>query len=575
MIELYGEVFVPDEAPFRTILDGAPTPLSPDDAELYALHLAVEASGLYDKREVPKVLRGYASGLVVCFAHGLNVPAGIFAGQPLRLHRFQWRFISDVYDYRDEESRKRIARIAYLSVGRRAGKSFVSAVLCLAHLCGPMRLPNTVLASAALDREQAAIIYKVMRGMVLASPANKAIKACRLSMLDSKKIITNQRDSIEYNAMSADANSGLGRGLALLIGDEMGAWKSRALWDTLLTSMGSERHPLAIGISTQAPSDAHFFSESLDAAITGADKTVLAHLWTSDPNHPLADRAMWGTANPSAGSTRDLRELENSIIRALTVPSAGPGVRNLILNQRVSMDAPLLSRDSWLACADKQEPEDMEAWEAIFFDGRPVWGGLDLSQRNDLTAAVFVCQDDDGHWRVLVRAWKPGDLLMEHGQRDRVPFVAWRDMGWLTSTPGTTVALDFVASDLIGLCERMNLQALAFDRWRIDQLKSQLEKSDAFDLAERMVEWGQGFGSMTGAVEALEEAVLLEALRHPMSPLLNWCVSNAVVVQNPAGDRKVDKSRAHGRIDCVVALLMALGVATKAGAETDTDTMIF
>ena len=44
-------------------------------------------------------------------------------------------------------------------------------------------------------------------------------------------------------------------------------------------------------------------------------------------------------------------------------------------------------------------------------------------------------------------------------------------------------------------------------------------------------------------------------------PVLRWCMSNAVVSTDAAGNRKLDKSRAFGRIDAAVAALMAITAA--------------
>jgi phage terminase large subunit-like protein len=45
---------------------------------------------------------------------------------------------------------------------------------------------------------------------------------------------------------------------------------------------------------------------------------------------------------------------------------------------------------------------------------------------------------------------------------------------------------------------------------------------------------------------------------------MNWNAANAVVVKNPAGDRKFDKAKATGRIDGMVAAAMTMGrVAAK------------
>ena len=52
------------------------------------------------------------------------------------------------------------------------------------------------------------------------------------------------------------------------------------------------------------------------------------------------------------------------------------------------------------------------------------------------------------------------------------------------------------------------------------------------------------------------------------NPVLQMCTANAVVTLDPAGDRKLDKSKASGRIDGLVALAMALSVASRYEPET-------
>jgi len=57
-------------------------------------------------------------------------------------------------------------------------------------------------------------------------------------------------------------------------------------------------------------------------------------------------------------------------------------------------------------------------------------------------------------------------------------------------------------------------------------------------------------------------------MAHGMHPVLTMCAANAVVIKNPAGDRKLDKSKATGRIDGMVAMAMALGAMGKQVEET-------
>ena len=50
-------------------------------------------------------------------------------------------------------------------------------------------------------------------------------------------------------------------------------------------------------------------------------------------------------------------------------------------------------------------------------------------------------------------------------------------------------------------------------------------------------------------------------IRHGDHPVLNMCAANAIIASDPAGNRKLDKKRASGRIDGVTALAVALAAA--------------
>ena len=77
-------------------------------------------------------------------------------------------------------------------------------------------------------------------------------------------------------------------------------------------------------------------------------------------------------------------------------------------------------------------------------------------------------------------------------------------------------------------------------------------------------EWtpfGQHYRHMTPALDALEIELLHGRLRHGDNPVLKMCARNAVVIPDAAGNRKLDKARSTGRIDGMVALAMAMGLA--------------
>ena len=56
-------------------------------------------------------------------------------------------------------------------------------------------------------------------------------------------------------------------------------------------------------------------------------------------------------------------------------------------------------------------------------------------------------------------------------------------------------------------------------------------------------------------------------MAHGQHPVLSMCAANVTVITDPSGNRKFDKARSTGRIDGMVGLAMAMGVAGKHGAE--------
>jgi phage terminase large subunit-like protein len=79
-----------------------------------------------------------------------------------------------------------------------------------------------------------------------------------------------------------------------------------------------------------------------------------------------------------------------------------------------------------------------------------------------------------------------------------------------------------------------------------------------------LVECGQGYKDLGNSVSAFEAAMLDGRLNHGGNPVLRWQSSNLVYETDPAGNRKPAKNRAIDRIDGIVALIMAIGLAAKA-----------
>lgn len=468
-------------------------------------------------------------------------PDGAQVGQPLKLAAFQKRFIRDVYD------NPAGTRRAILSVSRKNGKTALIAGLLLAHLVGPEAKQNSQIVSGAMSRDQAALVFGLASKMVQLSPKLSAL----VRVVPSGKRLLGLPLATEYRALAADGRTAHGLSPALAILDEAGQVRGPQsdFVDAITTSQGAHADPLLLVISTQAATDADLLSTWIDDAKASADPRIVCHLHAAPAGCELLDEAAWRAANPALGVFRSLDDLRDQLTQAQRMPSAENTARNLLLNQRVSTDSPFISPDVWKACSGPVEA----------FDG-PVYAGLDLSARTDLTALVIVGQVGDV-WQVQPHFWTPEQGLAERARRDRAPYDVWARQGFLHTTPGATVDYEHVASDMASILADFDVQAVAYDRWRIDLLRKELGK---LDITLPLVEWGQGYKDMSPALDALEAELLNGRMRHGGHPVLAMCAANAVVTKDPTGARKLDKARATGRIDGLQALAMAIGVAAMA-----------
>jgi phage terminase large subunit-like protein len=488
------------------------------------------------------------------------IPEGRLVGKQVKLKPWQKEVIRGIYDTP--------TRRAVISFGRKNGKTALAAFLLLAHLVGPAHRRNSQLYSTALAREQAAVVFNLAAKIVRMSPELRQAVVIR----DTAKQLFCAELGTLYRALSADAATAFGLSPVFCVHDELGQVKGPRsdLYTAMETAAGAQDEPLSIIISTQAATSADLLSVLIDDAKSGADPRVKLFLYTApETMDPFSEEAI-RAANPAYGEFLNPDEVRDQVETARRMPSQEAAYRNLVLNQRVNMHSPFIARATWDSCAGEVDPEA--------FVG-PVYAGLDLSARNDLTAFVMVGQDSQGNWHVRPEFWTPEVGLVDRSRRDRAPYDLWTRDGHLHATPGASVDLSFVAQRLAEL----DVRIIAFDRWRMDYLTAELNKLGVpFTVLPKvevppeglpdglvLVKHGQGFQDMPPALDGLEAELLNGRVRHGGHPVLAWCAANAVAERNAAGERKLEKSKSTGRIDGIVALAMAMRVALTYSAPAE------
>ena len=484
-----------------------------------------------------------------------RVPEGKDIGKPVKLRDWQKADLRKIYD------NPAGTRTAIISFGKKNGKTSLAACLLLLHLCGPEAVPNTQLPSTAQSRDQAAVLFGLAAKMVRMSPDLTAVVVIR----DTAKQLFCPDLGTLYKALSAEASTAHGQSPIFAIHDELGQVRGpiSELYSAIENAMGAHDAPLSIIISTQAPTDADLLSILIDDAERGRDPSVVLSLYTADPAlDPFSDEAI-KAANPAFGDFLNANEIRKQAENAKALPSQESLYRNYTLNQRVDRNTPFISKSVWQANGG----EVSEDWGQA-----TVYGGLDLSSTSDLTAFVAVAWIEDA-WEVKPIFWLPKVGLAEKSRADRTPYDLWASQGLIETPDSRSIEYEYVARRLFDFAQRHNVRQIAFDRWGMKYLKPWLIKAGFTEgeFEEMFVEFGQGYQSMSPALRDAESALLNEKLKHGNHPVLTMCAANAVVSTDPTGGRKLNKAKAAGRIDGMIALIQALAIAPLDAPDTTVD----
>lgn len=482
---------------------------------------------------------------VLAFLRDLPIVSGLRAGEKLELIAFQEQFVRGTYGPQRPDG-NRLVRLAGLSVGRGNGKSALLAGLSLAHLLGPMREPYGQCYAAALDRDQAGVLYDMTKAYIEAVPW----MAARVNIKDWHKEIIDEETRSIWRALTSDARKAHGLAPSFWIADEVAQWRSRELWDNLKTGMAKRQNALGVTISTQARDDFHFWSQILDAE---PSPTFYTQLHAAPHDCRLDDRAAWAAANPALGAFLNEDEFADSAAMAMRSPSFEPAFRLLNLNQRIDGEAGFINPVDWAANGEPFDPIELE--------GERCFGGLDLSSTRDLTALALWFPDAG---KLLVWHFVPEDTIRERSERDRVPYDQWAAEGWIDPTPGRATDRLAVAMRLADIRSTYDVQGIAYDRWRFEDLQKMLTDAE-IDLP--MTPFAAGYKTYAPAMDAFERAVLTKRMQHNNSPILKWQAGNLVVKPDPAGNRKPMKDKSFDRIDGLVAAIMACSLAGKEDSE--------
>ncbi len=541
----------------------------------------------------------------------LKLSEGQFEGIPFKLHGSQAFRLGCLFGWTREATGLRRFRIFYDEEGKGNGKSPLAAGIGLYMLTADGE-PGAQIYAAGARKEQAGILFADAVKMVKKSGALK--KRLKFSGGEGKEYnIAFHRAGSFFRPISKESGkTGSGPRPQCALADELHEHPDRKTVEMLERGFKFRRQPL-LAMFTNSGSDrkSYCFEEHERACRVAAgtrtpddaftyvgepiDDSVFAFVCSLDPDDdPLTDRSCWGKANPLLGVILD----EDYLAGVVAEAQAMPGKRNGILRLHFCV---------WTEAAEGWISRD--ALDAVLADfdpaihaGKEVCAGIDLSGTQDLTAVGhFVCTGtvsrtrEDGQvvqlptYDAWIEAWIPGDKIADKVLADSAPYDIWVAQKHLRPSPGPRIRNDVLAAYFAGFLETYSLRKLAYDRYAYSHFQ---EACDEQHLAINHVEHPQGGRRrarpdpaevetarlqgleppqglwMPGSLNFLEELIVDRRVRIQRNPVFVSAAMSAAIEEDAFGNRWFSKRKATQRIDPLVALAMAAGVAQQAAPRT-------
>lgn len=472
---------------------------------------------------------------------------GAIAGKPFLLQPWQASIVRTLFGWYDQEGYRRYRNL-FLFVARKNGKSPLAAGIANYVLfCDKERGQQNICAAA--DVEQAAQLYRYIAGMIEQNPTLKGHAKVQ------KRLI--ERAGNRLRVIASDAGGTHGGNFHLALIDELHAQSGSAFLEAVDSTFVSlnRREPLLIKITTSdyeresVCNDEYEYAKRVRDGET-IDPNYLPVIFEALPTDDWEAQETWAKANPNLGVSVDPKLLREKCERAKTSASLKNSFMRLHLNIRTSTETCFFDAPIW--AEQGRITFTVDEWEEEF-------AALDLSSTRDLTALVRVAPAKSGPrvgYAVYPEFWVPRGTLSKRSRTEKDSYRDWADRGFINATENKTVDFDIIRERLRVILAEGRCRKIAVDPWNAKYF-CDLLRNDGWEV----IEHGQGMAQMALPTKAVERAYIDRQLWHSNHPVLAWMARNCVVKEDEQENRRPVKRKSSDRIDGIVALIMAVGLA--------------
>lgn len=486
-----------------------------------------------------------------------------------------YQFIAgNLYGWRKLDGTLRF-QFAYIEVAKGDGKTPFAAGIALRALCFEGQR-GAQIYSGASGRDQALLMFRDAVAMAKASPA--IMDRVKISgKFPHEHSLADPQTASFFHTVSADKSGKSGQRVYRGLLDEIHEHKDSTVLDFMDAGTKSTPNSFILAITNSGHDrmsvcwrEHEYSRKVLEGSLE--DDARFAFIAGLDPcerhrqegkEFPVEDCEhcddwrdpdVWPKANPNLGTTIDHPYLERQVTKATGMASK----RNLV--KRLNFCVWTEQADSWIPVDEWLDCKREALVRPELLHGRRAICGVDLAYTDDISAVVlYFPSDGEDPGIVLPYFWVPKENVVDRVKKDKVPYDRWIEEGLIETTPGKVTDYSFLRQRIVELSRKYEIGSVPFDPSNAIQLATELQNED--DLP--VVLFPQGCKKFSPAMTEAERLVRSQQIAHDGNEVLTWMMGNVAPYENAQGERKPDKKRSREKIDGVVALLMAIAMATE------------
>ncbi|QIB36987.1 terminase large subunit [Rhizobium oryzihabitans] len=486
----------------------------------------------------------------VQFLRALNHPKSEDGKFDLPL--FWERIVRRIYGPCFPDGRRQVKTV-FILLPRGARKTTMGAGLALLHTVGYERVPSGQVFVAGSAEEDARIAFDEAVSIVDETEWLQE----KMKPTESTFVLEHRLSKAKFRALASAKRGKLGKTANFVLADELINWEgeiARTMWAALRTSLNKTTGSLLIIITQAGRGQENLAYERLKYARrvqSGEieDPRFLPVLFETEPDADWQDEDLWHFVNPGlADGYPDIDGLRTMANEAREQPAERDNFRQYHLNTWLDYSAsPFVSMPVYDEGNFRPDLDELEANQT------PCYLGVDLSKTTDLTAVVAAWGDRENGYAVHPWFYLPRDNLLKRGAREGVNYALWEEQGHITLTEGNVVDYHAVEAHIKELCARFNVREIAFD-----PALARNSINNLLDEGLPVVEFRQGWLTMSPAINELERAILSRQFQHGGHPILRWHFDNIAIREDSSGNRSFHKAKSKDHIDGAVATAMAV-----------------